>query len=494
MKNKYYIFVSLIGLLNFQSCDVLDVDPVSFITDKSFWTTEDDANGALIGVYTQFRDLASRDLYLLGEARSEMLCIGADGGSLGYDIYYNNTLNQDNIDITWQQFYSVINSCNLILKKVPAIDFKNGADKNLILAQAYSMRAFCYFAMTKTWGDLIIHEDAIEGALPEQLFKERSSQSAVFDLIKNDIKSALDLYPNTTVDNSRSMWSKPATLVLKADVYLWTGKLLGGGQQDFRTALDALEEINKNDFMLIEYKDIFDYGNKGNQEIVFSVRFDEIESGINFYRLMWMNANAVPGDVSDEIRNKIFPIGEGQGIIVGSQIIRDQFITEDTRRDATFLEIYSKDTETGQPKYYSNIILKGQGLTKDGYRHFCSDVIIYRYADILLLTAEAKNALNMDPTSEINEIRKRAYKDKYKQHIFTKGTQAENDKAILKERLLEFAFEGKRWWDLIRFDAAFELVPSLNSFNGNKAKLLFPISMKTLSLEPKVVQNEGWKN
>ncbi len=401
MKIKYYIFVSLIGLLNFQSCDVLDVDPVSFITDKSFWTTEDDANGALIGVYTQFRDLASRDLYLLGEARSEMLCIGADGGSLGYDIYYNNTLNQDNIDITWQQFYSVINSCNLILKKVPAIDFKNGADKNLILAQAYSMRAFCYFAMTKTWGDLIIHEDAIEGALPEQLFKERSSQSAVFDLIKNDIKSALDLYPNTTVDNSRSMWSKPATLVLKADVYLWTGKLLGGGQQDFRTALDALEEINKNDFMLIEYKDIFDYGNKGNQEIVFSVRFDEIESGINFYRLMWMNANAVPGDVSDEIRNKIFPIGEGQGIIVGSQIIRDQFITEDTRRDATFLEIYSKDTETGQPKYYSNIILKGQGLTKDGYRHFCSDVIIYRYADILLLTAEAKNALNMDPTSEI---------------------------------------------------------------------------------------------
>lgn len=76
MKIKYYIFVSLIGLLSFQSCDVLDVDPVSFITDKSFWTTEDDANGALIGVYTQFRDLASRDLYLLGEARSEMLCIG----------------------------------------------------------------------------------------------------------------------------------------------------------------------------------------------------------------------------------------------------------------------------------------------------------------------------------------------------------------------------------------------------------------------------------
>lgn len=100
----------------------------------------------------------------------------------------------------------------------------------------------------------------------------------------------------------------------------------------------------------------------------------------------------------------------------------------------------------------------------------------------------------MDPSSEINEIRKRAYKDKYEQHIFTKGTQAENDKAILKERLLEFAFEGKRWWDLIRFDAAFELVPSLSLFNGNKAKLLFPISMKTLSLESKVIQNEGWSN
>lgn len=90
--------------------------------------------------------------------------------------------------------------------------------------------------------------------------------------------------------------------------------------------------------MLIEYKDIFEYSNKGNQEIVLSVRFDEIESGINFYRFMWMNANAVPGDVSDEIRNKIFPIGEGQGIIVGSQIIRDQFTTDDVRRELLSLK------------------------------------------------------------------------------------------------------------------------------------------------------------
>lgn len=494
MKIKYYILVSLIGLLSFQSCDVLDVDPISFITDKSFWTTEDDANGALIGVYTQFRDLADRDLYLLGEARSEMLCIGADGGSLGYDIYYNNTLNQDNFNITWQKFYSIINSCNLILKKVPHIEFKNTANKNYILAQAYSMRAFCYFAMTKTWGDLIIHEDAIEGAVPEQLFKERSSQAAVFELIKKDIKSALELYPTEAMDASRAMWSKPATQVLKADVYLWTGKQMNGGKQDIQTALDALNEINNNDFQLIEFKDIFEYTNKGNQEIVLSVRFDEIESGINYFSFMWMNANAVPGDVSEEVKSQIFPIGEGQGIIVGSQIIRDQFTKDDVRRDATFMEIYSKDAETGKPKYFSNIVLKGKGLTKDGYRHFCSDIIIYRYADILLLKAEAKNALDLDPTSEMNEIRKRAYKDNFDKHVFTKGTKAENDKAILKEKLLEFAFEGKRWWDLLRFDAAFELVPSLSVFRGNKANLFFPISLKTLSIEPKIIQNEGWRN
>src|SRR5690606_14301315 len=94
-------------------------------------------------------------------------------------------------------------------------------------------------------------------------------------------------------------------------------------------------------------------------------------------------------------------------------------------------------------------------------RIFTDDVVIYRYADLLLMKAEAKNALGQDPSDEMNEIRRRAYRDKFAEHIFVNGTKEENDEAILQERLFELTFEAKRWWDLIRFGKAFEKVPSL---------------------------------
>ena len=89
-------------------------------------------------------------------------------------------------------------------------------------------------------------------------------------------------------------------------------------------------------------------------------------------------------------------------------------------------------------------------------------------------------------------MRQRAYGDNYNNHIFVNGSREQNDNSILKERLLELVFEGKRWWDLVRFDKAFEIIPSLQGRSDQKHLLLFPISIATLSLEPKVVQNPGY--
>jgi hypothetical protein len=108
------------------------------------------------------------------------------------------------------------------------------------------------------------------------------------------------------------------------------------------------------------------------------------------------------------------------------------------------------------------------------------------------MKAEAKNALNQDPSTEINLVRQRAYGTAYSAHIFVNGTKDVNDAAILKERLLELAFEGKRWYDLVRFGKAFELVPSLQAKAGQTNLLLSPINNATLALEPKVTQNPGY--
>lgn len=136
--------IALFMVLTFASCDALDLKPISFITNESFWQTEDDVKGALNGIYVQLRGAAEHDLYILGEARSEILTVGI-GGYGGYDIYYYNTLTQANMPISWIRYYQIVNSCNLLLKYAPNVTFNNETSRNKMLAQAYTMRAFHVF-------------------------------------------------------------------------------------------------------------------------------------------------------------------------------------------------------------------------------------------------------------------------------------------------------------------------------------------------------------
>jgi hypothetical protein len=206
---------------------------------------------------------------------------------------------------------------------------------------------------------------------------------------------------------------------------------------------------------------------------------------------MWIISAAVPSNIDQETRDVIFPIGGGQGLMITSDLVRDQFSLEDARRDASFYEIFTIN-EGGQREYFSNISMKFRGTIIGGNRVFLSDPILYRYADVLLMKAEAKNALGQDPSVEMNRVRERAYGENFENHVFVSGSKEENDEAILQERLLELVYEGKRWWDLVRFDKAFDLVPSLQDRKGEDYLLLFPIDNNVLSLEPNVEQNPGY--
>ncbi|GAB3248631.1 RagB/SusD family nutrient uptake outer membrane protein [Larkinella harenae] len=494
MKLSYKVMMGvLLGtLLSTSSCtDQLDLEPTSVITNASFWKTEDDAKGGLSGMYVKLRNEARLNLFIYGEGRSEVMQKSL-AGTLDYDRYYLNTLNQAATAPDWIGLYSAVNAANLILKYVPGITFNSEATKNSTLAQAYAMRAYLYFVMAKTWGDLPLRTTPTEGFDPETTFLERSPVTAVFTLIKEDLEKALQLFPDNAFTNGRSMWSKPSVNALKADVFLWTAKRMNGGAADFTTALAACDEVAKADVALLsDFNSIFRYANKGNKEILMSVGFRLLEPPTgNYFDNMYMAVGVLPANVDDATKT-IVGVSGGNNVWEASALVRNQFVADDQRRNGSFHEIYTNGAN-GTRNYFISVPLKGQGVVDGGVRVFVDDIILYRYADVLLLKAEAKNGLGQDPSAEINQVRQRAYGAKFETYKFVNGTKEANDAAILKERLLELIYEGKRWWDLVRFGKAFDIVPSLQSQKGKDHLLLFPISSNVLSLEPKIKQNPGY--
>ncbi|AFL85758.1 RagB/SusD family protein [Belliella baltica DSM 15883] len=490
----YFNFILALGLLAGNSCtDMLEVEPISTITAAGFWVNEDNANGALSGMYVRFRDQASSNLFVWGEGRSETLSYGLQA-SEGLERYFLNDVDPNFSGPNWLRMYTVVHDANLIIKYVPGITFNNVANKNRMLAEAYTMRAFLYFTMVRTWGGVPLVVDPTEGYDAEMTFRPRASVEEIFTQIKADLDRALELYPNNNVGTGRAYWSKPSANVLKAEVFLWTGKVLNGGQADFTTALSALNDAQGAGGLglLPNYDNIFRYSNKGNSEVLFGVRYLDLEAGANYNANMYIRDDEIPPSASDEVKAKL---GQGGGLNrwAPSQTIRAQFDERDSRRDASFVEIFVPNNEGGQ-NYYGSAVRKYRGYVDPSGRRFIDDIIIYRYADLLLLKAEAKNALGQDPSPEMNEIRQRAYGANFDDFRFVNGSREANDEAILQERLFEFAFEGKRWWDLVRFDKAFDKVPSLQARATQRHLLLWPISLGTISLNSRIVQNPGYGN
>ena len=494
MKKSIIILALATALINFSCKKELNLAPVSQISNTSFWKTESDAKGAMNGMYTILRGEAINNLFIWGEGRSDAM--GINAGAAVFQNWYENLLTADNsgaifsgAPTTWGGMYNLVHHTNLLIKYVPEISFGSETTRKNILAHAHAMRAFAYFTMSKTWGALPLVTEPTSDLSSVQ--RERSPEADIFTLIKSDISEAETLFSGMGFQDGRDMWSLPSLLALKADVYLWTGKTMNGGDADFNTALTALNQIDAADVELLsDFGNIFDYTNKRNKEILMAVTFNFEESAVNtIYAWMYASDVFMPGGVDQETLDYIQPYA-GVPFWGPSNIARNKFMADDKRKKATLTEIYGNDG-TG-PEFHSAIVTKFNGTIVSGQRYFIDDYVLYRYADVLLMKAEAKNALNQDPSSEINKVRQRAYGNQFAGHEFTSGTKDANDAAILDERFKELMFEGKRWWDLVRFGKAFELVPSLQGRAGQNYLLLFPIPTTTLSLEPMVSPNTGY--
>jgi len=495
MRKIHKIGVFLIIAFFIVSCsDELNIEPLSNITVGRYWKTEEDAESALYGTYTSFRGSASAGfsqvplLYAMGEARSETMGPGQHVNATLAKYYIDSDFSILFTGPEWTSLYRIIHNANLVLKYVPGIEFKSQEKKDNILAQAYAIRAFLYFRMVQTWGDLPLRLEPIESVDPAVLYIERTPKNEILKVIKDDIDKAITLFGNdNSFPDGRNVWSKPAVNALKADVYLWTGKAEGGGDSDFTTALNALNEIETSDVGLLDnFRQVFT--KKGNQEILFAFYGDKVEGAASVAPLLNFQTN--PAGIPDSILQIIGP-ASGSGFWSLSDLVANQFASDDQRKNATFCDVYT--VSDGVESFYGRVVIKYPGIDEYNQRKFIDDYPIYRYAEVLLMKAEAKNALGQDPSAEINKVRERAYKENYNEHTFVNGSKSQNDEAILKERLLELVTEGKRWHDLVRFGKAFELVPALQDNVGDDYLLLFPLSKNILAQESKVKQNPGYE-
>ncbi|WP_346238328.1 SusD family outer membrane lipoprotein NanU [Niabella insulamsoli] len=507
MKSRSTLYWLLCGfIIAASACShKLDLSPVSSISDNNYWQTPEQVDAFVAGVHIAFRNNTSAFQYL-GEMRADIF--GTDPGSSsaftgeatqGVERLWTNTLDMDNAGVNnFGNFYFNINQINLLIEKLNSINMVSDATRQYYLGVAYGMRAYYYFHLYRSWGDVIIQTTPTSSIDISALAKPASSADSVMQLIKSDIEHSLSSYGNDySFKNQKSYWSKPATLMLKAEVYLWTS-YRGGGSADATAALNVLNEIQTNVpslRLLPDFSNVFASGNKGNDEMIFVIRNQLNESTLPFASTFFAQTSNL-SNFYDSTENRKFSVTTDNwgGLLRAPVEIASfrRFKDSDSRKRASIQPGYTRVNNNYQ--IAGAFVSKFKGEQNAGVRAYTNDYPIYRYADLLLLKAEAKIMLGQDPANEINLVRQRAYGAGYVPVVNGYPNQPVDSnplEAILMERYLEFIFEGKRWYDLRRAGDNY-VFKYTNILPSESYKLLWPIDRNTLTNNTALRQTPGY--
>lgn len=505
---KIYFYLTFIAFLLLESCDWLDTTPVSTVSDKQYWQTDDQYEAFMTGIHTRFRE-HSYTFFILGETRSDVFGDPPMGGTASQDLERlpYNTINEETPLVSnYGKFYENINQLNLMIEKTTGTTAISEDKRDYFLGQAYGLRAYYYFHLLRSWGNVVITTTPTYSIDVSNLPKPASPAADVMKLIKEDIDASLKSFgSNYTIKDQKAQWSKAASLMLQAEVYLWSSRQMNGGTNDAAIAKNALMDIQQNlpDLGLMDnFVDAFAYDLKGNKEIIFAVRNKVNESALwegSFGGNFLPHSNGL-NTYYDIATGELFDIVKENRFGLVKLGIRNanlyRYDDEDSRKLGTLKGAYNKD-ENGNFVLASVFIYKYQGTQDVGdSRSLNDDYPIYRYADLLLLLAEAKSLLGEDPIKEMNEVRKRAYAENYQESVYGYPHQAidtDVNEAILEERFKEFIMERKRWYDLRRFGSQYVFKYTWAE-KGNEQKLLWPVDKATLTNNTALKQTPGYES
>lgn len=456
------------------------------------------------GVYGRFRAY-NGTFFQLGEMRSDIWVDGLFTESVdgGLQNLYRHNISSLNVPFTnWGDFYNLIYNYNNVIKIIPQTPLPD-AEKNRILAEVYGLRAYTYYTMVRTWGAVPLNTEPVETITnAAETYKRRTGADTIMTQIKGDIEQSLSLFgsANTISNAKRVYWSRIASLILKGDVFIWSGTHMGGGNADFTTAKNALQEVRNLQGATLDlqanYADIFDPTKKtNNKEIIFAVNYElqQAQNGIfgNFLVNSIQAGTLSFAQAATPTVASVYPYVNSANRVGLNQAMINRLTAApaDQRISNSFRVMYSN----ASPFAVRGVLLtKYIGTTAGTSQIFNNDFPIYRYADVLLLLAEAKAKLGEDPSAEINAIRQRAYGAGYTPYV--NGSITANMNAILDEYLKEFIAEGKRWWALRRAGDAY-VYANLNPVYfspTSTAKFLLPLSQAMLTNDPLLTQTAGY--
>ncbi len=488
---KYIIVITVIAFFPV-SCneEFLDKVPLDSINTDNFYQTEEDAITAINGAY---QPLQWPKLYNMRMWTSDIMAgnsiVGAGGGDDGRETqdmmnFVTTTDNPGVLDLFRGPFPGILR-CNVVLAEVPAMDIDEDI-KSRVLGEAHFLRGLYYFILVRYFGDVpLITKPQVPG---DDLRPARADKSLVYEHIIEDLSFAKKLLPakSTYSSNDLGRATKGAATGMLAKVYFTLG--------NWDQVATLTDEVSFLGYSLhTNYSDNFNVFIKNSVESLFEIQYTG-DAGDNF----WSNENQASWLSTFQGPRNSGMVAGGWGWNQPTQEFVDSYEPNDRRKDVTVLYdgCPQFDGQEYDPAYSSTgynlrkfLVTKTVAAT---YDNSPMNFPVLRYADVLLMKAEALNNLNKTSEAEVplNEVRKRAGLS-----ALTGLSQTEFVDIVRHERRMEMAFEGQRWFDLIRVDngqKGIDFLHSIGRLNASEKYLLFPIPLKEIESNPNLTQNPGY--
>ncbi|MDA9334566.1 RagB/SusD family nutrient uptake outer membrane protein [Flavobacteriaceae bacterium] len=480
MKNNKNIFSTILAFAfiatGIYSCSDKFLDEVESynIDSEGYFNSEDDYYMALIGAYDLLQ--ASYVNVLLGEIASDNTLCGGENATdvIGFQQIDDMTHTQvnNNLRDVWNWMFAGVNRANYILEFKDKIEFEG---KEVILGEASFLRAYYNFELLKWFGGIPLKVDQ-RFAPGDELSIPRSTTAEVYALIESDLKYAVNNLEYVAPQIGRV--TKGAAEALLGKAYLYQNKFA-----EAATVLDNV--INNGPYDLaLDYATIFENDGENGVESVFEVQYTDAE-GAGFGCLQCSEGNVAVG--FNSIRNHTGPTYDsGYSFNVPTQATVEVFEEGDSRKEASILDIDAWAVSTGatfgvgyeHTGYYNRKYIARKGDLNTGDQNLTNpnNYRSIRFADVLLMAAEANNRGNIDDAKALaylNRVRERAFGDAT--HNVTAAGEALTA-AIYHERRVELVGEGHRFFDLVRTG---EAASSIEGFVAGKHEL-FPIPIEEI--------------